>query len=173
MEYLPPVINHVHNKLNTHLTLKLNYVRYSVPAKDTTVLDFDLMSRAAGPEREDLYNAIRDGYIAVDILVLKNGEYSKVGEYEVSKTESNVVVKPIVSSPKKSEDMAEKLGITVKDIEVKKEAVNEIKEEEKPALDPIKTINNPKARKAVESQTKKAEVKTALENVKDKAKEDK
>lgn len=177
MEYLAPVINHVHNKLNTHLTLKINYVRYSIPAKDITKLEFDVMSRASGTECTDLCNAIKNGYITVDVLILKDGEYTKVGEYEISDCHKTPVIKPVIANPKKAEDTAKDLGITVIQNEAKKESCNKVEPESKPALDPIKAINNPKARKLSDNTAKKAEVKeepkTALDAVKENIDKDK
>ena len=179
MRYLSPVINEVHNKLNTHLTIKLNYVRYSIPANETTRLDFDMMSRASGSEREDLFGAISEGYIAVDILILKDGKYEKVGTYEATKEEPKVFTRPVVNEAPKAQEMAKKLGITVKDAEVKKESVNKVETAEKPALDPIKAINNPKMRKSAETAVKKEtlakaeEPKTALDSVKENTEKDK
>lgn len=174
MEYLPPVINHVHNKLNTHLTLKLNYSRYSIPALATTKLDFDIMSKATGAECTDIYGAIREGYISVDILVLKNGEYTKVGSYSAEKADHKPVTRPVVNAPKKAADIAKNMGITVKDVDIKKESVTKVETEEKPALDPIKAINNPKVRTEANTATKKEEKpKTALAAVKNNTEKDK
>ena len=179
MRYLSPVINEVHNKLNTHLTIKLNHDRHSIPAKETTRLDFDMMSRASGAEREDLFGAINEGYIAVDVLMMKDGKYEKVGTYEAIKEAPKVIARPAVKEATKAPEMAEKLGISVKDVEVKKESVNKVETAEKPALDPIKAINNPKMRKAAETPVKKEtttkteESKTALDSVKANTEKDK
>lgn len=177
MNYLSPVINHVHNKLNTHITLRLNGGRYSLPAKTTTKLDFDIMSLATGTERSDLFGALVSKYIAVDILVLKDGKYDKVGEYEV--TDSNVIKKTvqIKPNPVKTTDIANRMGIAVKssDDSVVKEttkvgSIDKVEEKEEPALDPVKEINKPRVK-----QTPKKEVtpvkESVLDNVKENSKE--
>lgn len=152
MNYLSPVINHVHNNLNAHLTLKLHGGRYSLPAKETTKLDFDIMSLACGSERSDLFNAIVSKYITVDVLVLKDGEYTKVGEYCAE--EAGKAIRKAVKTPVKTVDtvkIAEKMGITVDKQEpvkretVKAESITKVTPvtEEAP-LDPIKEISTPK-----------------------------
>ena len=173
MKYLSPVINHVHNKLNTHITIKLNGGRYSLPAKATTKLDFDIMSLANGFEREDLFSAIASKYIDVDIMVLKDGEYIKAGEYSAVDADMTCKKKSVIkSNPVKSEDIANKLGISVKDTnpnivkeQVKAESITKVTTKEEPALDPVKEINKPR--------TKSAPVKkeSVLDNVKENAKE--
>lgn len=180
MEYLAPVINHVHNKLNVHLTLKLNYVKYSVPANATTKMDFDIMSKATGSECVDLYNAINAGYIAVDVLMLKDGEYVKIGEYEILKETANPTVRTVIRNPKKAEDIAKHLGVSVKKsddtvvkTDTKIESVTKVESVKKPALDPVKAINNPRPRKSVDIAAKKDEHKTALDTVKENTEKDK
>lgn len=173
MNYLSPVINHIHNRLNTHITLKLNGGRYSLPAKETTRLDFDIMSLATGTERHDLFSAISSRYIAVDIMVLKDGDYVKVGEYEVA--DSGIATKKIVkvkSNPVKSDDIANRMGITVKKADeniikeaTKSESIAKVEEKVEPALDPVKEINKPRGKQI----PKKEE--SVLDNVKENAKE--
>jgi hypothetical protein len=155
MKYLPPVINEVKNKLNTHLTFKLNYNRYPIAANATTRIEFDVMSRAAGPEREDIMGAVEAGYIEVDVLVLKDGKYEKVGSYEAC---TSVVKAPVVVAAKpapKASEIAEKMGIKVADVEAPEKSVNKVETEEKPALDPIKAINNPRVRRAAKVEAPK------------------
>ena len=172
MNYLSPVINHVHNKLNTHITLRLNGGRYSLPAKETTKLDFDIMSLATGPERSDLFSALASKYIAVDILVLKDGKYDKVGAYEVA--DANVTKKAVQvkSNPVKAADIANRMGIAVKSSDdsvvkesTKAESIAKVEEKVEPALDPVKEINKPRGKQA----PKKEE--SVLDNVKENAKE--
>lgn len=176
MKYLSPVINHVHNKLNTHITIKLNGGRYSLPAKATTKLDFDIMSLANGFEREDLFSAIASKYIAVDVMVLKDGEYIKAGEYSAVNADGIPKKKPAVKSNSvKAEDIANKLGISVKDTnpnvvkeQVKAESITKVTTKEEPALDPVKDINKPRIKPA--PVKKEAPVKeSVLDHVKDNA----
>ena len=178
MNYLSPVINHVHNKLNTHITLRLNGGRYSLPAKETTKLDFDIMSKATGPERSDLFSALASKYIAVDILVLKDGKYAKVGEYEVADvtvTKKTVQVKP---NPVKTTDIANRMGIAVKSYDdsvvketTKVESIDKVAEKDEPSLDPVKEINKPRGKQIPKKEV--APVKeSVLDNVKENAKED-
>ena len=139
-----------------------------------------MMSRATGSEYIDLCNAIKAGYIAVDVLILKNGEYTKVGEYEIATEEVKPVVRTATSNPKKASDIAKQLGVTVKDkddsvvkVDTKIESVSEVKAAAKPALDPVKAINNPKPRRSSEAPAKQEEPKTALEAVKENTEKDK
>lgn len=176
MNYLSPVINQVHNKLNVHITLKLNGGRYSLPAKETTKLDFDIMSLATGTERADLFNAIACKYIAVDIMILKDGKYIKAGEYEASDVtpvaSRRSTVKP---NPVKTTDMANRMGITVKDHDdsilkepTKAESIVQVTSKEEKSLDPVKEINKPRT-KPMTVKKEEPVKESVLDNVKDNA----
>jgi hypothetical protein len=160
MNYLAPVINHVHNNLNSSLSIRLSNGRFALPAKQTTVLDFDVMSLANGSEQRDLYNAVAEGYLDVDIYVLTKGEYVKVGKYEATKQEPKKAQEPSVATTVTSEERAKTLGIKTEKIEHKKESINvvETKQVEQPKEEPIK--EEPKketALKSVKNNAKKAE----------------
>lgn len=177
MGYLSPVINHVHNNLNTHISIRLSGGRYSFPAKETTKLDFDIMSCASNYERDDLFSAIRSKYISIDVLMLKNGKYVKVGEYSAEEAgRVRNISKAKDTNTIKAADIASRIGITVKDSDdsvikepTKTESINKVEQADKPALDPVKVINDVKPRKAVDI-TKKS-VQTSKESVLDSMKE--
>ena len=178
MKYLSPVINHVHNNLNTHISIRLSGGRYSFPAKETTNLDFDIMSCASNYERDDLFSAIRSNYIAVDVLMLKDGQYVKVGEYsteEVGRVRNTSKAK--ATNPTKAEDIAKRIGITVKDSDdsvikepTKTESISKVEQVAEPVLDPIKAINDVKPRKYADSTKKsvQASKESVLESIKEK-----
>lgn len=177
MEYLSPVINRVRNNLNTHITIRLGHTLYSLTSKGVTTLDFDMASVAVGTEKKDLFNAVAEGYISVDICVLQNGEYVKVAEYDMTK--KKVVPAPVAEpvATTKSADIAKSRGITVKDNEVPAESCTEVKTEEATKADPLEARKNPDYRRSMRVKTNKEEAKavatetpseevTALENVK-------
>lgn len=174
MEYLSPVINRVRNKLNTHVTLRLSGGRYSVPAKSVTELDFDIMSRANGSERVDLFNAIASKYLDVEVLILKDGKYVSAGNYSAYSNMPKRSVKAPVQNTQKTTEIAEKMGIKVTDKDesvvketVKAESISKVTDvSESAPLDPVKAINNPN-RKGTKKDVAKEEPKTALDNIKE------
>lgn len=172
MDYLSPVINHVHNNLNVNMVIRLNNGRFSIPAKTTTVLDFDVMSMTNSTERRDLFYSIANGHMSVDILVLKDGEYVKVGEYQVV---SNQPIKPASVpevKPASTEDRAKSLGIKVDTIAPKEKSINVVTDtkvdvpQKKEDNTTVKPYNKP-AEKVTEDVAKKE---NALKNVKNNAK---
>lgn len=153
MEYLAPVINHVHNNLGVHLTLKLTGGRYSIPAKSTTKLDFDVMSLASGSDRADLFDAIANKYITIDVYMLTNGKYVKVGSYETQSKAQKLVKSVGKVKAVKSEDIAKSMGITVDPVDTtvtkeptKAPSITKVTPKEEPALDPVKEISKPKTK---------------------------
>lgn len=172
MDYLSPVINHVHNNLNVNMVIRLNNGRFSIPAKTTTVLDFDVMSMTNSTERRDLFYSIENGHMSVDILVLKDGEYVKVGEYQAV---SNQPIKPVSVpevKPSSTEDRAKSLGIKADTIARKEKSINVVEDtkvdvpQKKEESTTVKPYSKP-AEKATEDVTKKE---NALKNIKNNAK---
>lgn len=165
MEYLSPVINRVRNNLNTNITIRLGHTLYFFASKGVTTLDFDMASVAVGAERKDLFNAVAEGYISVDICVLQNGEYIKVSEYNMTKKKVAAVpvAEPVETT--KPADIAKSRGITVKGNEVPEDSCNEVKNEEAPKADPLEARKNPDYRKNMRAKTNKEEA-PALEAVK-------
>ena len=165
MEYLSPVINRVHNNLNTHITIRLGHTLYSLTSKGVTTLDFDMASVAVGTEKKDLFHAVAEGYISVDVCVLQDGEYVKVSEYSMAKKKvaPAPVAKPVEVT--KTEDIAKSRGITVKSNDVPDKSCNEVKTEEAPKADPLEARKNPDYRKNMRNKTNKEEA-PALEVVK-------
>lgn len=180
MEYLSPVINHVHNKLNVSITIRLSNGRFALPAGTTTVLDFDIMSLANKSERLDLFNSVSAGYIAVDIMVLKDGEYVKAGEYSAYRPEINTTtVKHKAVATTSTTERAKAMGITVTDIPHKDKSINEVPEDttvveakKTEDTDVVKPYVKPTEKVTVKN-TEKVEETTALKSVKNNAKKDK
>lgn len=174
MEYLSPVINHVHNNLNVNMVIRLNNGRFSIPAKTTTVLDFDVMSLTNSTERRDLFYSIANGHMSVDILVLKNGEYVKVGEYQAEAPKPvSTTVRPEAKTTS-SEDRAKSLGIKVDTIEHKEQSINVVEDVKDTASKPesdssvVKPYNKPEEKVSAKEDAPKKDI--ALKNVKSNAK---
>ena len=178
MNYLAPVINHVHNNLSTNLSLRLSGGRYSLPAGQTTVLDFDIMSVASDREQSEIFYAVAEGYLAVDILVLCDGEYKVVGKYTATKQQTKEVkpvVQPVATT---TADRAKDLGVKVYE--------NKPASESYTVIDPKETVKEPVKEEPVKEEPVKEEPKKeepkkeepvkeepALKSVKNNVKKDK
>lgn len=157
MIYQSPVINHVHNKVNVSITVSLNNQRYSIPAKKTTVVDFDMASVANDRERSELFSLVKNGYIEVDVMVLADDKYAKAGSYTVAKAEV-AKAKPVTvaTNPNTTTKRAADLNIKVKDTKIADKAVTVVTEDTTDAVDPHtkESIKKPQQIKANTNNSK-------------------
>lgn len=174
MEYLSPVINRVHNKLNYHMTIRLSNTTLGIPSNGNLDVNFDIMSSANNTQRSDIFSAVKAGYVEVDILVLRDGKYEKVGEYSLFSTAEPVASEVKVVAPTSSADIAKSRGITVTEQKHKEESVNKVVKDETPKSDPLKARTNPDYRKSMKEASKPAKEsnESALDNVKNNTKDE-